>query len=179
MCSIFGKCQRLFLTVGVLFTFETFAVTGVKNLDYDQYIGTWYEIARFPNKHENGMVEVTSTFKRGKNGKYELVNEGYKGSHNGKKTTVRGIVHIPDPNIDGDMKVRIWFFTIDYKVIDVDSVNYEYALVSSESDKYLWVFSKSPSMDEIVYEKLVESAREKGFDTDKLEMVPQSGGENA
>ncbi|MDO5577390.1 MAG: lipocalin family protein [Fibrobacter sp.] len=179
MRNVFSRCRMLFLFFGLLFTFETFAVNGVKELDYDQYIGTWYEIARFPNKHENGMVEVTSTFKRGKNGKYELVNEGYKGSRNGKKTTVRGIVHIPDPNVDGDMKVRIWFFTIDYKVIDIDRENYEYALVSSESDKYLWIFSKSPVMDEAVYEKLVESAREKGFDTDKLEMVPQSTGKNA
>ncbi|NLW31237.1 MAG: lipocalin family protein [Fibrobacter sp.] len=173
MQTLLSRCRYFLLLSGSFFALNIFAVDVIKELDYDQYSGTWYEIARFPNKHEKGMVEVTSTFKRRKDGRYEIINEGYKGSRGGKKTSVKGLVQVPDPKIAGNMKIRVWFFTIDYRVIDVDKENYEYALVTSESDRYLWIFCKSPFMDPDVYEKLVASAREKGFDTDRLERVPQ------
>jgi lipocalin len=38
----------------------------VEGVDLRQFEGTWYEIARLPNKHQKGMVEVTSTLKRTK-----------------------------------------------------------------------------------------------------------------
>lgn len=173
MQNLLNRYRFILLFSGSFFASSLFAVDAVKDLDYDQYAGTWYEIARFPNKHEKGLVEVTSTFKRRKDGRYEIINEGYKGSRGGKKTSIKGVVYVPDRKKAGDMKVRVWFFTIGYKIIDVDKKNYEYALVTSDSDDYLWIFSKSPLMDKSTYEKIVASAREKGFDTKKLERVPQ------
>jgi len=148
-------------------------VETVKDIDLERYTGTWYEIARLPNKHQKELVEVTSTLKRNRDGRYTLVNSGYKGSRGGKRTTVKGDVSIPDPKNTGDLKVKVLLFSVGYKIIDVDKTNYRYALVTSDSNKYLWIFSRSPVMEPGVFEKMVASAREKGFDVDRLEMVNQ------
>jgi apolipoprotein D and lipocalin family protein len=184
-CKTGGNCfmhNRLFLSLVFVFISivafgfvdaRTFKPEVVKNIDLDKFSGTWYEIARLPNKHESELVEVTSTFTRASDGRYVVENSGYKGSHGGKRTRVKGEISIPDPNNAGAMKVKIWFLNIDYKVIDVDKENYQYALISSNSKKYLWVLSKQPVMDQTKFDCLVDTARERGFDVDQLEMVPQ------
>ena len=162
-----------------LMAFISFGSTGksvtevVKDVDLKKYAGTWYEIARFPNNLEKELVEVTSTFKHTKNGRYEVVNSGYKGSRGGKRSTIKCNVHVPDPDNTGAMKVRAFIFSFDYRIIDVDRENYQFALVTTNSDKFLWVMSKTPTMNPRDYGRMVESARKKGYDIGRLEMVPQ------
>jgi lipocalin len=148
-------------------------VATVKDLDLDRFCGTWYEIARLPNSHEKGMVEVFSTISKKDNGKMEIVNSGYKGSHRGKKTIIKGEMVIPDPKMSAWMKVKLWLFSLDYKIIHIDREQYKYALVTSNSNKYLWVLSRSPVMQSDVYDSLVDSAKSMGFDVDRLERVTQ------
>ncbi|NLD98924.1 MAG: lipocalin family protein [Fibrobacter sp.] len=148
-------------------------VEAVKDVDLNRYAGTWYEIARLPNKHEKGMVEATLTLNKGADGRYTLVTTGYKGSPGGKRTMVKGDVSIPDPKNTGDLKVKVLFFNVGYKIIDLDKENYRYALVTSDSDKFLWIFSRSPVLEEDAFQRMVESARQKGFAVDNLEMVRQ------
>lgn len=150
------------------------ALDVVKDVDLEQYSGTWYEIARIPNKHQKDLVEVTSTFKSLGKGKYALITKGFKGSRNGKEKVLKSKVEIDDKNKTGDLKLRVYrFFTLDYKIIDLDKKNYSYALVTSDSKDYLWIFSKTPVMDERDYNRMVLSAREKGFDVGRLQRVSQ------
>ncbi len=146
----------------------------VKDIDLNQFSGTWYEIARLPNQHEKGLVEVTSTFKRTDDGEFLIENRGYKGSRDGKCMTVKGKIVIPDHNENGAMKVKIWWLSIDYRVIDVDKENYQYALIATDSKKYLWIISKQPVMDPIEFDNLLSVARENGFNVGKLEKVQQN-----
>jgi len=163
----------VFLTVAISVAMPS-KVETVKNVDLDRYAGTWYEIARIPNQHEKGMVEVTSTLKRVGKKKYALINSGNKGSKGGKRTTVKGLIDIPDHKNTGNLKVKVFLFSVDFKIIDVDHENYNYALVTSDEGKHLWIFSKSPIMDPQEYDKMVESARQKGFDVARLERVSQA-----
>lgn len=147
----------------------------VSDVDLEQYCGTWYEIARLPNNNEKNLVDVTSTFEKKNDGGYELINRGYKGSHNGKCVTLKGNIVIPDSSRTGDLKMKVLVFSIGYKIIDVDKDRYRFALVTSDnSRKFLWILSKSPNMEKGVYDRLVESAREKGFSVEKLEKVQQN-----
>ncbi|NLG16945.1 MAG: hypothetical protein GX556_06385 [Fibrobacter sp.] len=169
--------RSVFLLFAVLTgtTAQVWAAKGgdvVKDVNLDQYAGTWYEIARLPNKHQKGLVEVTSTLKRTKDG-YVMINSGFKGSRGGKKTTVKGNVMVKNKRDAGAMKVRAFIFSIDYRIIDLDKTNYSYALVTTDSEKFLWILSKSPVMEQQVYDRLVESARQKGFDVARLERVSQ------
>jgi len=173
--------RKSHLIVSVLLVF--FAVTilparpskieTVKNIDLDRYTGTWYEIARMPNKHENGLVEVTSTLKKVGKNKYMLISSGYKGSRGGKRSSLKGAVEIPDKNNTGNLKLKVFLFTVDFQIIDIDQKNYNYALVTSDGGKNLWIFSRSPVMNSRDYQKMMDSARDKGFEVARLEKVSQ------
>jgi apolipoprotein D and lipocalin family protein len=172
-----GPGVRACVLIGLFFTGvmarESTRDLVVDTVDYTSYAGTWYEIARLPNKHERGLVEVTSTFKLAKDGTMKLVNRGYKGSRGGTCKTVKGDVVVPDKRKAGALKVKVWLFSIDYRIIELDHDNYQYAMVTTDSRDNLWILSRTPSMDASVYTQLVQSARDKGFEVDRLYRVPQ------
>lgn len=173
-----GMCMSLFIVAGMLVLSvdgreRQGAVEVASGLNLADFAGTWYEIARIPNRHEEDLVECTSTFKFTNDNKIVIVNRGYKGSRGGQCKTIKGEVSIPDRNNPAAMKVKVWFFSIDYRVIDFDKVNYRYALVTTGSKDHLWVLSKTPIMEENIFSMLVDSAKQKGYDPNRLERVSQ------
>ena len=148
--------------------------TTVKQLDLERYLGTWYEIARFPHSFEKGLVGVTATYSMRPDGKIKVLNQGRKESLDGELSQAEGKAKIPDPAEPGRLKVAFfWIFYAEYNVLELGE-NYEYALIGSSGDKYLWILSRTPQMDEEVYLSLVTKAEQRGYDVSKLIRVPQS-----
>ncbi len=151
----------------------------VKNVSIEKYMGTWYEIARYPHRFEKDLVGVTATYELKENGKIKVINKGYQDSLNGKLKVAKGKAKIPNPNDPGKLKVAFFlFFYADYYILELDTVNYQYALIGSSSPNYLWILSRTPEMKEETYQMLLEKAKERGYDLSKLQKVPQQSVEN-
>lgn len=147
--------------------------TTVKELDLNRYLGKWYELARFDHSFERGLVGVTATYSLRPDGKIKVVNEGYKNSLDGNHSVAIGKAKIPDKSKPGRLKVSFFlFFYADYFVLELDE-NYQWALIGSSSDKYLWILSRTPQPDAATYEAIVAKARERGYNTEKLIKVEQ------
>ncbi len=146
----------------------------VQDVDLKRYAGTWYEIARFPHRFEKDLVGVTATYNLLDNGRIEVINQGYKYRLDGELKKAVGKAKVPDPALAGHLKVSFfWFFYADYFILELDQENYQYVLIGSSSDKYLWILSRTPEMDEAIYDMLVSRAKELNYDISKLELVPQ------
>lgn len=145
----------------------------VKELDINRYMGTWYEIARFPHSFEKNLVGVTATYSLRDNGKIKVVNEGYKKTLDGKRSRAEGKAKIPNKKEPGKLKVAFfWNFYGDYYVLELDK-DYRWAMIGSSSDKYFWILSRTPQMDTDTYNMLLENARKRGYKLEKLIKVPQ------
>lgn len=145
----------------------------VSNFDLNRYMGTWYEIARFPHSFEKDLVGVTATYRLKENGKVEVVNQGYLKTLEGKLKRAKGFAKVPDPNEPGRLKVYFfWPFGGDYLVLDLDN-NYQYALIGSYSMNYLWILSRTPQIPENEYNRLVEKAKSLGYEISKIQLVDQ------
>ncbi|MBW8333532.1 MAG: lipocalin family protein [Prolixibacteraceae bacterium] len=147
--------------------------TTVKELELNRYLGTWYEIARFPHSFEKNLVGVTATYSLRDDGKIKVINQGYKKSLDGELSIAEGKAKIPDKAEPGKLKVAFfWIFYADYFVLELDE-NYQYAMIGSSSDKYFWILCRTPQMDTTTYEMLLEKARKRGYNLAKLEKVRQ------
>ena len=145
----------------------------VQEFDIDRYLGRWYEIARYDHKFERGLEGVTANYSFREDGKIKVVNAGYKGSLDGPRSEAVGRAMIPDPKVPARLKVSFfWFFYGDYYVLELDG-DYQWSLVGSSIDKYLWILSRSPRMDKTLYEDLLDRLRKRGYDVDKLIKVQQ------
>jgi lipocalin len=147
--------------------------TVVKELDIERYLGQWYEIARYNHIFERGLVGVTATYSHMENGMIKVVNGGYKETLNGPRSEAIGKAKIPDSHVPSKLKVSFfWIFYADYFVLELDK-NYQWAVIGSSSDSYLWILSRSPRMEKSLYEDLLNRLTTRGYDVSKLILVAQ------
>lgn len=144
----------------------------VQDFDLVRYLGAWYEIARYDHSFERGMDNVTAEYTLRDDGKLDVLNSGWK---NGKFKTAEGKAKQPDPfNDPAHLMVSFFlFFYSDYNVMMIDE-DYQVALVGSKSPKYLWIMSRTPSLDEKVVEAVLDEAASRGYDVSKLIWVDQA-----
>jgi apolipoprotein D and lipocalin family protein len=139
----------------------------VPSVDLGKYVGRWYEIARLPNRFEKKCVSsVTATYKLRPDGNIDVLNECKKASGELKKA--KGKAKVVDKESNAKLKVTFfWPFYGDYWILDLGA-NYEYAVVGDESRKYLWILSRTPQIDEALYQKLLAKMANEGFDTSRI-----------
>lgn len=148
--------------------------TPVSGFELERYLGTWYEIARFPHRFEKNLVGVTATYSMEKEGKVKVKNAGYKNSLEGKLSQATGRAKLAGDPATGHLKVSFFlFFFADYFILELDKEDYQWAMIGSSSPDYFWILSRKPVMDESVYQELIRLATEKGYDLSSLQKVPQ------
>lgn len=147
---------------------STAELATVEKVDIDKYLGTWYEIARLPNSFEKGLKCVTATYSLKDNGKIAVLNKGFAAEPKEKWKTAKGTAWVPDEKYPGRLKVTFfWPFAGDYFILALDK-GYQYALVGDPSRKYLWVLARDKNLEESIYSKLMDLAKEKGFDIQQV-----------
>ena len=150
----------------------------VPYVELERYLGTWYEIARYPQRFQEGCVASKAVYELGRDGEIQVYNECRQGSLEGAVKSVRGKAKVVDPVTNAKLKVTFfWPFYGDYWIIDLGE-KYEYAVVGHPTRKYLWVLSRTPEMEESVYRGILERLEKQGYDTGRLMRTPQPGGKS-
>ena len=140
----------------------------VPYVDLQRYTGTWYEIARFPNRFQKDCFGSTATYSLQPDGKIAVVNRCRKNGPDGPLSSVSGTARVVDPRTNAKLKVTFfWPFSGDYWIVDLGE-QYDYAVVSGPDRKYLWVLGRTPSMEPERYRAVVTSLRNRGFDVSRL-----------
>lgn len=136
-------------------------------LDLERFLGTWYEIARFDSFFQKGCVASTATYSK-QGDDVKVVNRCFDGSLEGKLKTVEGKAWVPDKASPGKLKVQFfWPFSGHFWVIDV-APDYSWALIGHPEKKSCWVFSRTPTMDDALYQTLVGTLTTRGYDVSRL-----------
>jgi apolipoprotein D and lipocalin family protein len=144
----------------------------VSFVDLKKYAGTWYEIARYPNRFQKKCAgDVRATYSLMSDGKVSVLNQCVQA--NGKLKTAKGKAKVVDRTSNAKLKVTFfWPFYGDYWILDLDP-DYTYADVGEQDRKYLWILSRTPEIDSSLYNKILERITEQGYETSKLIRTPQ------
>jgi apolipoprotein D and lipocalin family protein len=139
----------------------------VAHVDLGRYVGTWHEIARYPNSFQKGCIGSTATYTLREDGEIDVINRCRDG-RDGSLREAKGRAWVVDPASNARLKVSFfWPFRGDYWIIDLGN-DYEFAVVGAPSRKYLWVLSRSPVMDDDVYNGIMERIEQLGFERDRV-----------
>jgi apolipoprotein D and lipocalin family protein len=152
----------------------------IASLDVPRYMGTWYEVAKYPNWFQKRCIANTSaTYAVQSNGMLQVLNRCQK--EDGSITDALGEAkQVGDAN-SPKLKVRFapaWlsflpFVWGNYWVIDLDP-QYQLAAVSEPSRKYLWILSRSKTIEPKAYEALLQRLKQQGFNLDAIEISKQT-----
>ena len=140
----------------------------VPYVDLKQYVGTWYEIARFPHRFQEGCIRSSATYTLLEDGTVGVLNQCRRGTAEGEVSSVSGKAWVVDKETNAKLKVRFfWPFAGDYWIIDLGE-NYEYAVVGHPNRNYLWILSRTPTLDEAIYNRILENLKDQGYDLSRL-----------
>ena len=150
----------------------------VPSVDVPRYMGTWHEIAKYPNWFQKKCVSSTqATYTLQADGRVQVLNRCK--TDKGEWSEALGAARqIGGPN-SPRLKVRFapeWLSFIpmvwgDYWIIDLDP-NYQWVVVSEPQREYLWILSRTPQLPEATLQQLRSQLAAAGFDLKRLELSP-------
>ena len=154
-------------------------VTPIAALDVPRYLGTWYEIAKFPNRFQAKCTANTrAQYLAQTDGSVQVLNSC--ATAEGPIDALGLAKQVGDAN-SPKLQVRFapawlsWLPQVwgDYWVIDLDT-DYQLAAVSDAKREYLWVLSRTPQVNAKAYAALLERLKAQHFDVQKLERTAQT-----
>ena len=143
-------------------------ISPVADFDSTRYLGKWYEIARMDHSFERGLSNVTAEYSMREDGKIKVLNRGYDAAKKEWKEAEGKATFVESPKV-GYLKVSFFGpFYGSYIVYELDRANYSHSLVSGPNKDYMWLLSRTPTMDPATKKRLLDKAQALGFDTSKL-----------
>ena len=131
--------------------------------DLDEFMGRWYEVARFDNRFERGMRNVTADYRLLDDGTVEVINRGDRGGE-----PHEAIGHAKATATPGRLRVSFfWIFYSDYNILEM-APDGEWVLIGSRSPRFLWILSRTPSLAGSTLDYIVELANRRGYNTENL-----------
>jgi len=163
----------------VLFAFTSMAMAGdrqtletVSQVNLERYFGTWYELARLPNRFQQQCVgNVTADYTQLDSGEIEVVNRCLEES--GRLDEARGVARIVDSETNAKLEVSfvslfgLNLFWGDYWVLDLGE-DYEYAVVGEPSRDYAWILSRTIQLSPAVWSHIQQVLVRSGYDPERL-----------
>ena len=144
----------------------------VPYVDIYKYLGSWHEIARYPNRFQRDCVNSRADYRLRDDGDIRVLNMCNHKSEKGSLRSSEGKAWIVDKNTNAKLKVRFfWPFSGDYWILDLGK-DYEYAVVGTPSRKYLWVLSRKPKMEAGKFREILSRIEKQGYDPKKLIQNP-------
>lgn len=160
--------KRLLMSVGLVMVGGCLGmpktVKPVEGFELSRYLGTWYEIARLDHPFERGLSQVSAEYSLRDGGGVAVVNRGYSEKTQKWKEAVGKAYFVNEPS-QGYLKVSFFGpFYGSYVVFELDEA-YRHAFVCGPDTGYLWLLSRTPTVDPALIETFVDRAKSLGFDT--------------
>jgi apolipoprotein D and lipocalin family protein len=145
----------------------------VSSVELERYLGTWYEIASYPQSFQEGCTATTANYTLQEDGAIKVVNRCREGALDGKERVSEGEARVVDKATNAKLEVNFFGpFWGDYWIVDVGP-NYEYAVVGHPSRDYLWILSRRTTMAPELYESLLTKVESLGYDRARLNRTLQ------
>lgn len=178
-CRKLGATIALACLLGTGGVFAAPPLPTVSAIEVPRYLGTWYEIAKFPNWFQKKCVANTrAQYSLRSDGSLQVINRCKiaSGEMDEAIGAARQIGNASSPKLQVRFAPQ-WLSMIpavwgDYWVIALDD-NYQWVAVSEPGREYLWILSRTPRMDGQTYASLLLRLSGLGLDVQNLELTPQ------
>lgn len=137
----------------------------------ERYLGTWYEVARYPVPFEAGCVGVTATYGLREDGLLSVLNI-CRNADGSERSRIEGTAEIVGP---GRLKVRfpsVPFVAADYWVLWTDA-DYRTAVVGAPNGRSGWILNREPTIPADRLAAARDILQFNGYDLSRLMEVPQ------
>ncbi len=145
----------------------------VPHVDLQRFMGDWYVIANIPTFVETGAYNAVESYRLDTDGTIATTFTFRVGGFDGepKQYTPRGFVLDTQSNAVWGMQF-IWPIKGDYRIVYLDG-DYSQTVIGREKRDYVWIMSRTPTIPEPDYQSILQMLAVQGYDTTKIQKVPQ------
>ena len=163
-------CTALMLTLSACKSIQP--LDPVPAVDLDRFMGDWYVIANIPTAIERGAHNAVESYRMNANGTIATTFTFRDKAFDGKRKTYhpRGYVS-PDNKAIWGMQF-VWPFKADYRIAYLDD-DYSITIIGRNKRDFVWLMAREPQLPDARYREMVSLIRSMGYDTNKLQKVPQ------
>lgn len=120
-------------------------ITAKQDFDATRYLGTWYEIARYPVRFQEGCTATTATYGLVDDDTISVINRCRENTPDGPEKSIEGNADIVGP---GQLSVKFGAVPLvraPYYVLWTDDA-YETAVVGVPSGRAGWILARAPQI---------------------------------
>lgn len=149
------------------------AIRPVHEVDLSRYMGRWYVIASIPSRAERGGHNAVETYRLNPDG---TVCTWFRLRPSSFSAPVK-LIHttasvVPDTG-NAEWHVHMfWVLRLQYIVGWLNS-DYSQVMVVRDKRDHLWYMARTPNVSDADYDAMLARAKAMGYDTSKIEKVPQ------
>ena len=145
-----------------------------KKVELQNYLGKWYEVARYENGFEEACEGVTAEYAKRDDGLISVLNTCRKGSVDGKIDKAEGKAKVVEDSGNAKLKVSFFgpFYYGNYWVLD-RADDYSWSIVGEPSGRYLWILSREAVPSNARMRELTDKAAKLGYDITMLRYTKQ------
>lgn len=140
----------------------------VSGFDARRYEGQWFEIMRLDHRFERGLSHISAEYAILSDGSVRVINKGFD-TRTCRWRAIEGRARFLADPATASLAVSFFGpFAGGYHVIELDRVDYQWAVVSGPTRGYLWILARTPALEPATLERLVSRVRELGFAAEEL-----------
>ncbi len=152
---------------------STPAIPVAAHVELERFMGDWYVIANIPTFPEKGAHNAVESYRLDADGTIATTFKFREGSFDGPQRVMRprGFVRDTESNAVWGMQF-VWPIKAEYLIAHVDAQYTETIIARSRRD-YVWIMARTPQIPESDFARLKQKVADLGYDTAKLQRVPQ------
>jgi apolipoprotein D and lipocalin family protein len=145
----------------------------VPQVDLQRFMGDWYVIANIPTFIERGAHNAVESYRLDTDGSIATTFTFRAGAFDGpeRRYEPRGFVIDRQSNAVWGMQF-VWPIKADYRIAWLAD-DYGAVVIGREKRDYLWIMARQPVIEPALYDRLVAFAAAQGYDTARIQRVPQ------
>jgi apolipoprotein D and lipocalin family protein len=149
------------------------AIPVAERVDLERFMGDWYVIANIPTFAEKGAHNAVESYRLDDDGSIATTFTFREDSFDGPERVMRprGFVRDHESNAVWGMQF-VWPIKAEYLVAHVDA-EYTETIIARSSRDYVWIMARTPQIPDADFARLKQKVADLGYDTAKLERVPQ------
>lgn len=136
-----------------------------------RYTGLWYQIASYFNPTIGDLAGVTAEYTINQDCTVKVVNKGFVGGLDGTPVMIEGVARVVEPATNAKLAVSFPDFGIteesEYWIIELGEY-YSYAVVTNSQRSSLFILNRRPTMDEAIYQGIIDRLSKNGFDPEQI-----------
>jgi len=152
---------------------STPAIPVAERVDLDRFMGDWYVIANIPTFAEKGAHNAVESYRLDPDGTIATTFTFREDAFDGPEKVMRprGFVRDRQSNAVWGMQF-VWPIKAEYLIAHVDA-DYTETIIARSRRDYVWIMARTPQIADADFARLQQMVADLGYDTAKLERVPQ------